>query len=132
MRRFPLSEANEVDDGLLMCILHGCTRHSLASGRFTDFGCRRLKQFESSLSSLDILLSYSVKPGLVAISFRHRFLLGRLVLHGPDPSVAAQAPMMFALANKTSFRFRDDYATPAWQLLTRGRVAAEFMERLQN
>jgi hypothetical protein len=52
-----------------MCILYRCTRDSLASQRLTVFDGRGLKQFERSLSSLDILLSYTVKPGLVAISF---------------------------------------------------------------
>jgi hypothetical protein len=56
-----------------MGILHRRTRHSLASERVTAFDCGCLKQFESSLSSLDILLSYAVKSGLVTISFRHRF-----------------------------------------------------------
>jgi hypothetical protein len=69
IRRFPLSEANEVADGLLMRILHRCTRYPLASERLTVFDCSGLEQFKSSLSALDVLLSYPVKPGFVAISF---------------------------------------------------------------
>jgi hypothetical protein len=52
-----------------MCIFHRRTRDSLASKCFTVLDRSGLEQFERPLSSLDILLSYPVKPGLVAISF---------------------------------------------------------------
>ena len=45
------------------------------------------------------------------------FLLDRLVLLGPDPSIAARSPMFTAFANEPSYCICDDYATPAWQKL---------------
>ena len=109
-----------------MRILHRRTRHSLASERVTAFDGRRLKQLESSLSSLDILLSYAVKPGLVAISFRHRFPPRWAGATEPRSERRRAVPTMFALlANQTSFRNCDDYATLVWQELTRGRVDTE-------
>jgi len=52
-----------------MGIFPRCSGHSLASKCLTVFDGGGLKQFERSLSALDILLSYPVKPGFVAISF---------------------------------------------------------------
>src|SRR5437762_2958915 len=109
-----------------MCILHRCTRHSLASQSLPVFEGCGLKQFERSLSSLDVLLSYAVKPGLVAISFRHRFPPRWAGATEPRSERRRAVPTMFALlANETSYRNCDDYATLAWQELTRGRVDTE-------